>query len=267
MRRICAFLALVVCAALPAAGQLLGATVNGTSLSVTVSLPGGIGADVKVGFEEVSGLSLTNLGLSAQLVNPLDPALRARLPSSSVLPALPLLLRIEPPAAGGLSFKGIASLDIHTHNLLYLPGSPLRLYSAPLGGAFNDVTVAMGSGSYRARGNMGGFSEFLIVFDFRSSSQAISAKFNRLEQLLDDYEGSMPGSVYDDLEDELDAAWSAYAAGNKSLAASRMDDFIDLVEQHSGTDIPDVWRSARDLQNVAGYLRAGAQTLRFSLKL
>jgi hypothetical protein len=267
MRRIFAYLALVLSVAVPAAGQLIGATASGTSISVTVSLPGGIGADVKVGFEEVSGLSLTNLGLSAQLVNPLDPALRARLPSSSVLPALPLLLRIEPPAAGGLSFNGITTLDIHTHNLLYLPGSPLRLYSAPLGGAFNDVTAAMGSGSYRARGNMGGFSEFLIVFDFRSSSQVIGAKFNRLEQLLDTYEASMPGSVYDDLEDLLDDARSAYNGGNKNLAADKLDDFMDLVELHSGTDIPDVWRSARDLQNVAGYLRAGAQTLRFSLKL
>ena len=39
------------------------------------------------------------------------------------------------------------------------------------------------------------------------------------------------------------------------------------MEDHSGSDIPEVWRAARDLDNVAGYLRAGADTLRFSLNL
>jgi len=268
MRKSFILAALLLCAALPAYGQgLIGGTVSGNSISVTVSVPGGYSADVKVSFEQVVGLSLTNLGLSAQLINPNDPVLRARLPSTSVAPALPILLRIEPPITGALSFNGIATLEIHTHNLQYTSGSTLRLYSAPLNGAFKDITVAMGSGSYRARGNMGGFSEFLIVSDGQTLSQVIGEKFDRLEDLLDDYEGSMPGSIYDDLEDELDAARSAYAAGNKNQAIHQIDDFLDLVEEHSGTDIPDVWRSARDLENVAGYLRAAAQTLRFSLGL
>lgn len=265
MRRTFACLALVLSVAVPAAGQSLGA--SGNSISVTVSLPGGYSADIRVSFEQVVGLSLANLGVSAQVINPNDPVLRARLPSSSVVPALPILLRIEPPVAGSLSFNGVATLDIHTTNLHYAPGSTLRLFSAPLGGAFEDITVAMGSGSYRARGTKGGFSEFLIVSDDRLLNQVMGIKLDRLEDLLDAYEGSMPGSVYDDLEEHLDAARSAYAAGNENDAIDRVDDFLELVEEHSGTDIPDVWRSARDLQNVAGYLRAGAQTLRFSLGL
>ena len=271
MRRIAAVLApilvLILCTALPAAGQgIIGTTIDGDSISVTVSLPGGIGADVTLRFEAVSGLSLANLGLSARVANTLDPAFRARLPNS-VLPVLPLLLRIEPPANGSLSFTGVTEIDIHTHNLLFAIGTPLRFFSAPLGGKFEDVTAAMGSGSYRAQATKGGFSEFLIVADLRSRGQVIGSKFDRLEQMLNQYEGSMPGSVYDDLEGRLDDARADYAGGSAQAAIAEINGFLDVVKQHSGTDIPNVWRSARDVQNVAGYLRGAALTLRFSLGL
>jgi hypothetical protein len=267
MRRISALLVLLLCTALPAAGQgIVNSTITGSSIEVTVSLPGGLGADVSLSFEEVTGLSLANLGLSAQVVNTLSPAFRARLPNS-VLPVLPLLLRIEPPANGSLTFSGVTDIDIHTHNLLFAIGTPLRFFSAPLGGKFEDVTAAMGPGSYRARATKGGFSEFLIVADLRPRNQVIAAKFDRLDELLNQYQGSMSASVYADLEDRLEAAHADYIGGSAQAAIAELDGFLAVVEQHSGTDIPDVWRSARDLQNVAGYLRGAALTLRFSLGL
>jgi hypothetical protein len=95
----------------------------------------------------------------------------------------------------------------------------------------------------------------------------IALKFDGLEDLLDEYEGDMPGSVYYDLENLLEAAHAEYTGGDTNDAIQEIDDFIELVEDHSGSDIPEVWRAARDLDNVAGYLRAGANTLRFSLRL
>ncbi|HEV8580402.1 MAG TPA: DUF6689 family protein [Thermoanaerobaculia bacterium] len=267
MKRILVLLTLVLAAALPAAGQgIVGATVNGNSVSVTISLPGGLGADVTLGFEEVTNLSLQNLGLSAQLANPLDLTFLSRFPRGTLL-ALPVILRIEPPPAGGLSFKGVAGLEIHTSNLEFTLGTPLRLFSAPLDGRFEDITAGIGAGSYRARGTMGGFSEFVIVLDLRAVNQVITGKFDRLEDLLEAYEGAMPGSVYDDLETRLAAARADFESGATLGAIQKIDGFLAVVEQHSGTDIPDVWRSARDLVNMAGYLRAGATTLRFSLEL
>src|SRR6185295_8156284 len=66
MRRILAFLTFALVAALPAAGQGIGGvTVNGNEISLSISLPGGLGADLTLGFEEVTGLSLANLGISA----------------------------------------------------------------------------------------------------------------------------------------------------------------------------------------------------------
>ena len=273
MRRIYALLALVFLAALPAvaaptqplaiAPSLLSLGSSSGTLSVSL-----LGTDVSLTFENVSGLNLLSLGLSVQLVNPLDPGLRARLPAGTTFSALPVMLRIEPPAWGGLSFRGVASLDIHTHLLPYLPASPLRIFSAPLGGQFRDVTADMGPGSYRARGTMGGFSEFLIVVDLRTVDQVIASKVGALESMLDTYEGTMPGSVYDDLEEILEDIEADIAANHLEDAIAGVDDFLEEVEDHSGgTGIPNVWRAARDVQNAAGYLRAGAMTLRFSLVL
>jgi hypothetical protein len=222
---------------------------------------------VALRFEEVTGLNLLSLGLSVQLVNPLDPAFRARLPAGAGLSALPLLLRIEPPSWSGLSFRGVVSLDIHTHLLPYLPASPLRIFSAPLGGQFRDITADMGPGSYRARSIMGGFSEFLIAVDLRPIDQVIATKLSALEGLLDDYESTMPGSVYDDLEERLETIRADVASNALAGAIAEIDDFVEAVEDSSGTVIPNQWRAARDRQNVAGYLRSGALTLRFSLAL
>jgi hypothetical protein len=264
MRRLLVVLALILSSALPSQAQIL--TLSGKSISLAVSLPGGIGADVSLSFEDVTGLNLLTLGASAQLINPNDPALLARLPAS-VTPALPLLLRIEPPLSGPLSFRGISTLEIHTHNLVYVPTTPLRLYHAPLGGRFEDMTAFMGSGSYRVRGTSGGFSEFLIVSDTRTVDQAITDKFDDLEDELDEYSGLMPASLASNLATILATARADYARGALSSAIQGVDSFQTVVQQNSGTNIPNVWRAARDVENAAGYLRAGAKTLRFSLAL
>jgi hypothetical protein len=44
-----------------------------------------------------------------------------------------------------------------------------------------------------------------------------------------------------------------------------MDSFSARVSTRAGTYIPDVWRAARDVNNSAGELLAGANTLVFSI--
>jgi hypothetical protein len=268
MRKLLAGLILLLLCALPAAGQgITNATVDGDSILLTVALPGGLGADVILSFEDVDGLSLSSLGVSAQVVNLTDPALLSRLAGATLSSAFPVLLRIEPPADGGLAFRGMVTVEIHTHNLLYLPTTPLRLFSAPLGGEFKDITTYMGSGSYRVRGRSGGFSEFLILVDPRTVNQVITSKLDRLERVLDDHAAAMPATLYADLAARLDSIRADFARGATSTAIQGVDGFLGVVEQHAGTDIPNEWRAARDLYNLAGNLRAGATTLRFSLVL
>jgi hypothetical protein len=65
----------------------------------------------------------------------------------------------------------------------------------------------------------------------------------------------------------LNASQSAYAAGNLIAAIEYIEAFGDRVVAASGSQIPDVWRSSRDVTNVAGSLRSAASTLRYSLTL
>lgn len=253
---------------LPAAAQgIINVVVNGNELSAGISLPGGIGADLVIGFEQVAGLTPQNLGVSASLVNLLDPNLLARLGGGSLLGAFPMLLRIEPPAQGGLSFHGVASVSLHTHNLDYLPGTPLRIFAAPLGGRFEDITASVGKGSYRCRGSKGSFSEFLILADLRPVRLAVAEKLTRLDRILDENADAIDGAVLDDLTSLAAEIRSAWNAGQSQQAIAKTDAFLALVQANSGTAIPDVWRSSRDAVNVAGLLRAAGETLRFSLGL
>ncbi|HEX6863107.1 MAG TPA: DUF6689 family protein, partial [Thermoanaerobaculia bacterium] len=217
--------------------------------------------------EQVVGLTEANVGLDASLVNPLDTELLSRLTQANIPALFPVLLRIEPPANGGLSFSGPVTIALHTHNLPYLPGTLLRIYGASLGEPFEDITEYVGSGSYRCRGTKGSFSEFLILTDLRPLSLAIREKIERLELTLEDNEAIIDPAVFSTLTTLAAQIRAAYEAGNKNLAIVRTDQFLAVVVANSGSAIPDVWRSSRDLVNAAGLLRAAGETLRFSLSL
>lgn len=249
---------------------IVGATVDGSRLTAGLELPGGIAADLTISFEEVVGLSPESLGLSAQLVSPTDVGLLGRLPalgSVSIPAGFPVLLTIAPPATGGLSFTGIASVELHTHNLAFSVGCPLRLFVSREGGPFSDITERMGMGSYRVRGTSGGFSEFLIVADLRPLSSVVNGKFDRLEDLLASYEEAIDAEVYASLADLLHTARTAWSSGQVKTSIKEVETFMREVEKESGDDILDVWRASGGAVNAAGYLRAAAGTLRFSLIL
>ncbi|MGH9362797.1 MAG: DUF6689 family protein [Thermoanaerobaculia bacterium] len=260
-------LLLLAAPALRAQG-IVDLVVSADTLSARIELPEGIGADLTIAFEKAVGLTADALGLAAQLVDPTDLSLLSRLPSSVAIPAgFPVLLHIAPPATGGLSFSGVAAVNLHTHNLPFAADTPLRLFRAAAGGGFEDVTQAMGMGSYRVNGTSGGFSEWMIVTDTRAVDVVINGKFYRLEGLLDAHEALIAPAVHADLVDRLAAAHAAYQAGALVTAIQQVEGLAATVKAHSGTDVPDVWRSAGDLANVAGALRAAADTLRFSLNL
>lgn len=258
--------------ALPAAADdgIVDFTVDGNQVQATLDLGAGITADLTLTFEQAVGLTESSLGLSAELVDPMDQQLLSRLPDpsrASIPAAFPVHLVIEPPANGALSFSGVTQLELYTHNLSYDANIPLRLVSAPLGGTFRDISAYMGTGSYRVRGSQGDFSEFLIIADLRSRAVTIGGKLEYLEQLLTTHADSIEPQVRSELEQLFTAAESAWLAGDRVAAIDLIEEFSEVVSQHSGDDIPDVWRAARDLTNVAGLLRAGAATLRFSLNL
>ncbi len=258
-------------AAVAGAQGLVGASISGNTFSAGIELPGGIEADLKISFEQVVGLTASNLGASAELVDPLDPDLLARLPEPNLVSlagGFPVKVSIEPPASGALSFSGIASIEIHTHNLTYGVDCPFRLFAAEAGAPFRDITAAMSMGSYRTHGTKGGFSEFLIVADLRPLAAVIDGKFQRVQAVLDTHGWRIEAEVLAQLQEQLDLAAAAwYGAGNPVAAIREIEQFAAMAECAGDESVPSVWRASGDLVNVAGQLRAAAGTLRFSLNL
>lgn len=263
-------LSLLLCSAhanaqLPPAPQLpVIVDVAGDTASIEIGLPGFEMADVQLTFDEATGVSASSLGVSAKLVSLLDLGLLLRLPSSlsvSIPNALPLLVTIEPPADGGLSFERTVEVELHTHLLPYTANSPFRIFKAPLGGPFVDITREVAPGSVRTRGTSGTFSQFLVLIDLRPSTLVATEKFTRLRAAL----LPLPAGESAPLHEFLDDAQAALDDDRYADAIVLLDSFTARVSDRAGTHIPETWRAQRDVTNTAGELLAGAATLRFTL--
>ncbi|MBT2749109.1 MULTISPECIES: DUF6689 family protein [unclassified Lysobacter] len=243
----------------------VSASGNHAEASVTLpGLPGTVLAEVLLDFEDAYGLSPSSLGASAKLVSLSDAELLARLPNvdlTKLQSSLPLLITLQPPRYGGLSFHGTGRVEVHTHALPYAAGSRLRLFKAPLGGAFYDITDEIAAGSVRARGTYGGFSQFLILLDLRPTGAAIAAKVQRLRDRVD----LLPWSERAAFDALLDDVESALAINDYAAALSAADAVRSRAQSRAGSYLPDEWRATRSHHNHAGELAAGAATLRFSI--
>jgi hypothetical protein len=256
---------LLTASSVPAFGETaLVPTISGNELTARIELAGGVAADLAVTFESVVGLNANALALSASLVDLND--LSSRLPEGVSLPlGFPVVVRIEPTASSALSFEGVYKLSLYTNNLTLGANSPLRLYRAPQGGAFADMTGFLQAGSVRAGGSGPGFSEFLIVADTRAVDSVIAGKFDTLSSQLSANSSAIAPAVAADLQQRLSQARTAYDSGSLAAAIDGISAFGDEVKKQSGAAIPNVWRANGGPTNVAGLLRSAADTLKFSL--
>lgn len=249
-----------------ASAQSLPVTVNasGNTATIVVGDPAQPVADLTLSFDDASGLQASSLGVSAQLVSLTDSALLARLPSLGLTPldpAFPLLITIEPPALGGLSFRRGVRVEVHTHALSYSAGSSYRLFKAPLGGNFRDISDEIAPGSVRARGTTGGFSQFLVLPDLRATGSVIAQKIAWLRACVD----QLPLAEQPSFDGYLDSVATAVATSQYADAIAALDAFRARAVARAGSPLADQWRAARDLDNHAGELVAGAATLKFSV--
>jgi hypothetical protein len=242
-------------------------TISGNELTARIELAGGVAADLTITFEKVIGLSPGALAISATAVDPKDVGLLGRLPDPAVsIPAaFPVVVRIDPTASSALSFEGVYKLSLYTSNLTLAANSPLRLYRAPSGGAFQDMTGFLQAGSVRAGGSGPGFSEFVIVADARVIDTVIAGKFDAVQSLLSSNSSAIDPAVAADLQQRLSQARAAYDANSLAAAIDGVTAFGDEVKKQSGGAIPNVWRANGGPVNVAGLLRSAAETLKFSL--
>lgn len=261
-----ALLLLAALLASPAAAQALpvSVTVSGPSAVVRIGAPTAPIANLRLDFDDVSGLTPAALGVSAEWVNVASPALLARLPAGgamSVPAELPLLVTVEPPTLGGLTFRRVVNVELHTHALVYTAGSRYRLLKAPPGGSFRDITGSVRPGSVRTRGTTGGFSQFLVALDLRPTLQAVAEKIARMRSEID----KLPPTEAGPLDAQLDAIETALGNHRYVDAIGAAEAFRQRVAARAGLGIPQEWRALRDRDNIAGELLAGVDTLVFSI--
>ncbi len=244
-------------------------TYTNDGFTAQVQLTSLIELEVAVRFEDAIGVSAENFDLNFQLVSPLNTGVVNRLPGTLVtLPTdFPVLISIQPKTDRGFSFAGVAEIEVYTKNLHYVPGSPLRLFHSSNGEQFKDITVTTGAGSYRARGNMGTFSDFLIVADLRSPTAVISQKVSTLADYLQAQSTTIDSPTYNLLAAAMSTLQSQVSNGNYAGAQSTVNSFISILETADGAAMPSIWRSSRDLENVSGTLLAQARSLRYSLRI
>lgn len=248
-----------------AGAQVLPVQVDVSGNTATVEVGGGLGsplAELILTFDNASGLSASSLGVSAQLVDIDNPALLARLPDQTRLESgLPLLITVEPPTTGGLSFRRTVRVEVHTHALPYTVGSSFRLLKAPLNGAFRDITDEIAPGSVRARGNTGGFSQFLVVTDVRETGVVVAEKFSWLRAQF----AALPSSERAEFDAKLDAAQAAVADGRYADAIDSLDAIHARASARAGHGLSEEWQATGDTDNQAGEIMSGASTLKYSI--
>ena len=292
LSRLGAALALLV--ALPAFAGV-SVNVSGNQAFATISLPllaGSVDADVTITFDTPVNLSADALNLTAEVVDPNDAALIARLPAcapacAAVDPAFPLLVTVEPPNvpwlfhadfdgdqtdSGLLGFLNSYEIEIHTPDLDCsaaasgdpCPTTAYRLFKAPVGGDFVDYTEDILKGSVRARGRDGAFSQFLIVADTRASLDVEQDKALRLESRIDT--PAIDDTLRSTLLGELaQAQVAALVDADYGTAIADVDALIATVQANAGGAIANAWSADHSLVNDAGEIEGLAQTLRYTL--
>ena len=275
-------------------------TVDGDTAHADISLTSPTGetyeAEATIVFDTPMNLSPESLNVTAELVDP--EAIDPRLPPDDLPllcgagggvamdPAFPMMITVEPldipwlfatgfdggSARGGLEFVNTYSFEIHTHDLFYEPHSQYRVFKAPIGEAFIDITNDVEAGSVRARGRHGAFSQFVIAKDTRSLHglplvHALCGVYaEKTNALLGYILGALIGDVLRlDLLNLL-AKVVALIPIDVLGAIGALDDLIATIDENAGTELPNVWRASHDVTNSAGEMKGIAEALRFDLQ-
>jgi hypothetical protein len=230
--------------------------------------------DFGIQLEQPVNLTRDCLGITATVVDLVD--VIPRLPpidaaNVTVSAALPVMVQVIAPSPCGLAFEDGANVDIYTTELTApLDDAELakfRLYKAPAGGQFLDITNAVERGSVRTRGTTGGFSDFLILVELFDNPVANRAKVqSQLDYLAARVANpAISSTARQTLNATLAQARAAFNEDDFAAAIGYAQAFEDQVRDFAGEGIPNRWRSARDLDNAAGDLIGFARALRFNL--
>jgi len=227
-------------------------------------------ADASLDFDNPQSLTAACLGVAADWLDAGKIAdVQSRLPSSdlSIDPAFPVRITITPSPTCAFSFNDYVDMEIHTTDLSYTPASPYRLYKGPVGGMFHDITTATTSGSMRARGRGGAFSEFVLVKDNTQDylTQA-QQRYTDLSAQFSLKSPTMAAVASAALSSDLSASLAAFNNGDYASAASALVTFDADAGRNAGKNIANFWQPGMaESDNVVGDLVSRSGNIQFLL--
>ncbi|MGQ0802182.1 MAG: DUF6689 family protein [Pseudomarimonas sp.] len=225
-------------------------------------------ATLRLEFQQPQNLTEACLGISAAFLDAAAiAAVDARLPDplgQQIDEDFPILVTVEPPPGCGLSFVNEVQFALTTSNLQYTDFSPYRIMKGPIAAPFADVTAAIESGSIRARGRGGAFSEFVIVEDINQDfSLDASELLADLADELDDPDIALTARTA--LEAELAVVESAFRSGQIASARQALLGFESDLRAFSGVGVPNGYAPDLGLTSEIGELLGLSGALGFQL--
>lgn len=258
-----------------AGGVIVDVTIVGGDTAVaeiTVPNPNGgaFTAEFEIEFEaeNLQNLTVDCLGITADYLDAAEIMnINSRLPhhlTQMIDSNFPVRVTVEPPVDCGLAFQNQYEVSLDTSDLVYQPFSQYRLVKAQIGQPFIYVTGAVTQGSVRARGRAGGFSEFVMIKDTAPQySNDCEDEYDTLAAKL--ASSTLSPTARRTLETDLAVSRAAYEAHDYAAAITLLANFDAHCAALAGAALPNIWRSARDLDDVEGDLVGGTNSLRFMM--
>jgi hypothetical protein len=247
--------------------------VSGISFAASGGTPA-MAATVSFSFGQVQNLSATCLGVAADVLSASGQAdVLARMPIGASVafdPAYTARVSVSPNPTCNFSFRNDVAVEVHTTNLVFNALSPYRLYKAPIGGTFRDITNEVLVGSVRTRGRGGAFSEFVVVKDMSLdySAQA-SARFAALQVELDSggnqFSTPQTAALAQHAAAAFAAAQSAFSTSDLAAAVASLATFeSDVATLGNDGYYANLWQPGKsDADNKAGDMISRSANLRF----
>ena len=171
--------------------------------------------------------------------------------------------KIEVEEAEATRAKVLSAKGLRRHNA----AMPARIFRSHANGNFEDITSMISAGSIRARGNTGSFSDFMILLDERSNADIVDDTFSQLNELVGQYNNHISSTLAITIQTSLNTLQQTLLMTDYTAALKVVEELIVVIENASGEQLSNVWRSSNDLVNMQGELLTRLRTLKYSLRI
>ena len=107
----------------------------------------------------------------------------------------------------------------------------------------------------------------MILLDERSNADMIDDTFSQLNVLLNQHSNNISSILAITLQTSINALQQALLMSDYDTSLDVVEELIFIIENASGEQLSNVWRSSNDLVNMQGELLTRLRTLKYTLRI